>query len=49
MKTATRTLKMLETVYINEAISRVHVSEWFKRLRESYDLKLIEDKLSDYL
>jgi len=35
--TATGTLKMLETVYINEAVSRVHVSEWFKRLTEEIE------------
>jgi hypothetical protein len=27
IKIATGTLKVLETVYINEAVSRVHVSE----------------------
>jgi hypothetical protein len=28
---------MLETLYINEAVSRVHVSKWFKRIREEFE------------
>jgi hypothetical protein len=33
-KTPTETYRMLQTVYVDEALSRSNVFEWFKRIKD---------------